>query len=283
MSYGRCRCAAIPNRRPGYGFVGGNPSWRDPRPHLAAVIVSIHIIGVAALGFRVSLPQILAAVLACALIEFAWALHKTGKLIWPASALLTGSGIALILRVVGTGSRDFWLWRGRYLFALVAVVALATKYLIGRDGSHVFNPSNVALVAVVLLLGQHPGRAARLLVGATRTVAGGGIRHHPDRRAAHHLAVGSVPDGGGFWLALAAGLGLLAASGHCITARWALFPVCGSEFWWIVMTSPELLIFLFFMITDAAILRETLPCDSTFVIRPAATGRWLMVSEIPRL
>jgi hypothetical protein len=55
---------------------------------------------------------------------------------------------------------------------------------------------------------------------------------------------------GTFWLALAAGLGVLAASGHCITAAWSLAPVCGSSFWWVVVTSPEVLIFLFFMITD---------------------------------
>jgi hypothetical protein len=53
-----------------------------------------------------------------------------------------------------------------------------------------------------------------------------------------------------FWLTLAAGIGVLAASGHCMTARWAFEPVCGSHFWWVIVLSPEILIFLFFMITD---------------------------------
>jgi hypothetical protein len=53
-----------------------------------------------------------------------------------------------------------------------------------------------------------------------------------------------------FWVGLAVGLGALAAYGHCITARWSLTPVCDQSFWWVVMTSPELLVFLFFMITD---------------------------------
>ena len=35
-----------------------------------------------------------------------------------------------------------------------------------------------------------------------------------------------------------------------MTARWAFAPVCGSRFWWVIVTSPEVLIFLFFMITD---------------------------------
>ena len=55
---------------------------------------------------------------------------------------------------------------------------------------------------------------------------------------------------GTFWVTLALGLGLLAASGHCMTANWAFAPVCGFDFWRVVVTSPEVLIFLFFMITD---------------------------------
>jgi hypothetical protein len=53
-----------------------------------------------------------------------------------------------------------------------------------------------------------------------------------------------------FWIGLAASVGLLAASGHCMTARWAFAPVCGFDFWRVIVMSPEVLIFLFFMITD---------------------------------
>ena len=53
-----------------------------------------------------------------------------------------------------------------------------------------------------------------------------------------------------FWLTLAAGIGVLAASGHCMVARWAFAPVCGFDYWRVIITSPEILIFLFFMITD---------------------------------
>src|SRR5699024_4131501 len=53
-----------------------------------------------------------------------------------------------------------------------------------------------------------------------------------------------------FWATLAAGIGILAASGHCMVANWAFAPVCGADFWRVVVTSPEVMIFLFFMITD---------------------------------
>jgi hypothetical protein len=42
----------------------------------------------------------------------------------------------------------------------------------------------------------------------------------------------------------------LAARGHCITARWHIGPVCGRYLWTVLVTSPEVLVFMFFMITD---------------------------------
>ena len=54
----------------------------------------------------------------------------------------------------------------------------------------------------------------------------------------------------GFWLVFAAGIGVIAAGGHEMTARWHLGPITGFEFWRVLVFSPEVLVFLFFMITD---------------------------------
>ena len=35
-----------------------------------------------------------------------------------------------------------------------------------------------------------------------------------------------------------------------MTANWAFAPVCGTDYWRVIVTSPETMIFLFFMITD---------------------------------
>ena len=78
------------------------PNIRDPRLHVAAVVLTIHALGQIALGFRVSIPQILAAILTCAVIEIALTFRTSRSFVWPASAMLTGSGVALILRVAGT-------------------------------------------------------------------------------------------------------------------------------------------------------------------------------------
>ena len=53
-----------------------------------------------------------------------------------------------------------------------------------------------------------------------------------------------------FWVTFAAGIAVIAASGHAMTARWHLGPITGFEFWRVLVLSPEVMIFLFFMITD---------------------------------
>ncbi len=82
------------------------PRAGDPRLHIAAVILSIHVLGQVALDFSVSVPQIAAAILSCALVEAGITLARERRLVWPASAMLTGSGVALIMRDVGTEAGD---------------------------------------------------------------------------------------------------------------------------------------------------------------------------------
>ena len=129
------------------------PNIRDPRLHVAAVIITIHVLGQVTLGFVVSVPQILAAILTCAVIEVGITFYQTRSLVWPASAMLTGSGVALILRVVGTPVGDHWTFYAWWVFAIVAGLSLLTKYVIRYHGSHVFNPSNLGLVVTFIVLG----------------------------------------------------------------------------------------------------------------------------------
>ena len=68
---------------------------------------------------------------------------------WPASALLTGNGVAFMLRVPGTQHGDWWSLRGWWIFVAVAAVSLLSKHVIRWRGEHVFNPSNIGLVALL--------------------------------------------------------------------------------------------------------------------------------------
>lgn len=226
------------------------PNIRDPRLHVASVVITIHILGQVGLGFAVSIPQILAAILTCAVIEVALTFRKSKAFVWPASAMLTGSGVALILRVVGTQPGDHWTTYGWYIFAGVAAFSLATKYLIKYRGTHVFNPSNIGLVVAFIVLGSTVVEPLDFwwapldvwMIAAYAVIITGGLLI---TRRLKLLGLAAT-----FWVALSIGVGLLASSGHCMTARWAFAPVCGFDFWRVIVTSPEVLIFLFFMITD---------------------------------
>src|SRR4051812_42389528 len=130
------------------------PKLRDPRLHLAATIVSLQVLGQVAFDFRLSIAQILISLLTCAVLEVAIAARTQHVLMWPASALLTGNGVAFILRVPGTQHGDWWSLRGWWIYAGTAAVSLLSKHVIQWRGAHIFNPSNFGLVLCFLLLGR---------------------------------------------------------------------------------------------------------------------------------
>jgi hypothetical protein len=103
------------------------PTLRDPRLHLAAVIVSLQILGQVAFDFRLSIAQILVSLLTCAVLEVAITFRQQRVIMRPASALLTGNGVAFILRVPGTVHGDWWSMRGWWIFAGTAAFALLSK------------------------------------------------------------------------------------------------------------------------------------------------------------
>src|SRR4249919_1937569 len=158
------------------------PKFRDPRLHLAAVIITLQVLGQTAFGFSLSIAQILVAIGTCAVLEVGIAFFRQHVVLWPASALLTGNGVAFILRVTGTPHGDWWSLHGAWIFAATASVSLLSKYVIRVDDRPLFNPSNFGLVACFLLLGSglvnpldfwwgpmSPGLAVAMLV-----IVGGG-------------------------------------------------------------------------------------------------------------
>lgn len=269
------------------------PSVRDPRLHVAAVIITVHVLGQVGLRFQVSVPQILAAILTCAVLEVVLTFRTTRAFVWPASAMLTGSGVALILRVVGTPPDDHWTTYGWETFAVVAGLSLLSKYVIKYRGSHVFNPSNIGLVVAFIVLGTTRVEPLDFwwaplnvwMLAAYVVIIVGGLLI---TRRLQLLALAAA-----FWVTLSVGVGVLAGSGHCMTTRWSFEPVCGADFWRTIVTSPEVLIFLFFMITDP----KTVPAGqvgrvvfgvlvgvaSTVLLAPATTEFWAKVGLLAGL
>ncbi len=269
------------------------PKLSDPRLHLAAVIITLQVLGQVAFGFRLSITQILLAIGTCALLEVGITLRSRQVLMWPASAMLTGNGVAFVLRVPGTEHGDWWSFNGWYIFVGTAAFALLSKYLIKVGGRHIFNPSNIGLVVCFLLLGpEHAepldfwwGPMSGWLALALIVIVGGGLAILV-RLKLLMIAVG-------FWVSFALGIALLAATGHAMTARWHLGPITGPYFWWVLITSPEILVFMFFMITDP----KTTPASkrgrliyavsvgllAALLIAPAKTEFWSKVAVLGAL
>ncbi|HVS85751.1 MAG TPA: FG-GAP-like repeat-containing protein, partial [Gaiellaceae bacterium] len=226
------------------------PKLRDPRLHLAATITSLQVIGQIGFHFRISIPQILVSIGACAVLEIAIAFRTQRVLLWPASAMLTGNGVAFVLRLPGMQHGDWWSTREWWLYAATGAGSLLSKHVLKWRGEHVFNPSNIGLVVVFLALGR--GRVEPLdfwwgpmswwLALALVVIVTGGFAI---LRRLKLLRVALS-----FWFAFAVGIGGLALAGHAMVARWHLGPIEGLSFWWVLVTSPEVLVFLFFMITD---------------------------------
>jgi hypothetical protein len=226
------------------------PSPKDPRLHVSATFLILYVLGMTQFHFQLSIPQILISILTCAAIELVVTFRQKKMIIWPASAMLTGNGIAFIMRIPGTQHGDWWSFRGVWIYAATGAIAMLSKYLIKFRGSHIFNPSNFALVLVFAILGStrveplqfwwgplSPALVIVLIVivtGALAVLSRVGM-----------LAVALI-----FWVTFAAALGILALSGHAFTANWHLGPVADSYFWKVLVFSPEVFIFLWFMITD---------------------------------
>src|SRR5256884_2163356 len=228
------------------------PSIRDPRLHVAAVRLTLQVLGQTVLGFRLSVAQILACLATGALIEFGVAFFKDKVILWPASGLLTGNSTAFILRVPGTIHGQWWSKHGIYIFIGVVAFAMATKYVIRWKGRHIFNPSNIALVLAFVVLGPQytePQDLWWIPLGPWMYVTyailiGGGLL------IAWELKLLGLELGYMAAFAAAVAIALAPVPDHCMVASWHATALCGRDLWQTLVTSPEVLIFAFFMLPD---------------------------------
>jgi hypothetical protein len=228
------------------------PSIRDPRLHVAMVLLTLQVLGQTVLDFRLSVAQILVCLAVGAVIEFGVAFFKDKVILWPASGLLTGNSTAFILRTPGTLHGDWWSLHGIWIFIGVVAVSMASKYLIRWRGRHIFNPSNLGLVLAFVALGPQYTEPQDLwwiplgfwMYVTYAILIGGGLLIGWELKLIG-LEVG-------YMLAFAAGVALALAPvpDHCMVASWHATPMCGGELWQILVTSPEVLIFALFMVPD---------------------------------
>lgn len=226
------------------------PKRGDPRLKLSAVIMTLQVLGQTLLDFKVSIAQILVTIGFCALVEVVVTFRRTSVLVWPASAMLTGNSVAFILRAAGTRHGDWWSLHGIEWFLLAATLSLLSKYLIRFGSRHLFNPSNVGIVWCLLVVGAHhvfpqylwwgPNRVGVALAYAVCLLGGAWILR----------PIRMVPMAAAFLATFATLVGVLALGGRSFVAIWHDGPIDGLSYWANIALSPELLVFVFFMISD---------------------------------
>jgi hypothetical protein len=228
------------------------PSIRDPRLHVAAVLLTLQVLGQTVLDFRLSVAQILVCLAAGALIEFTVSFFKDKVIMWPASGLLTGNSTAFILRVPDTFHGQWWSTHGIWIFIGVVAVSMASKYLVRWRGRHIFNPSNLGLVLAFVILGPRYTEPQDLwwipmgqwMIVTYAILIGGGLL------IGWELKLLGLELGYMAAFAVFVAVALAPVPDHCMIASWYATPICGRQLWQILATSPEVLIFAFFMVPD---------------------------------
>ncbi len=112
---------------------------KDPRWYQIVVLSSLLVFGVAVLDFGIRWQNAVTIMAAAQLVQFIGGRAVGLARFDPLSALITSLSLTLLLRTDTI-----------VLAAAAAAIAIGSKFLVRVRGKHVFNPANVALVALML-------------------------------------------------------------------------------------------------------------------------------------
>jgi Na+-transporting NADH:ubiquinone oxidoreductase subunit NqrB len=161
------RLSLPPTRQPAPGAQA--PS-RDPRPYQVAVLSGLLLYGYFVLHLDVSLAQVVVTLGFGLLAQAAWTRLTRLPRFDPASALISSLSLCLLLRTNSLA-----------VAALAPALAVSSKFVLRWHGKHVFNPSNLALVALLMLpVGAwvSPGQWGSLATFAFLLACAGGLVVH---------------------------------------------------------------------------------------------------------
>ena len=156
-----------PTRQPASG---AQAPARDPRPYQIAVLSGLLLYGFFGLHFDVTPAQIAVTLGAGLLAQAAWTRLARLPRFDPASALISSLSLCLLLRTNSLA-----------VAALAPALAVSSKFAVRVHGKHVFNPSNLALVALLLppvRAWVSPGQWGSLATFAFLLACAGGLVVH---------------------------------------------------------------------------------------------------------
>src|SRR5262249_30449944 len=141
-----------------------NSNWslnflrNDPRYYQIAVLSSLLIYGVGWLGFDIEWSQIVVSLGTVLLTQYACTRIFRLPFFDPRSPLISGLSLCLLLRTNSLA-----------LAFLTAALTIVSKFVLQRGRQHIFNPTNFAIVAMMLLTIQlcvSPSHCGSILVVA---------------------------------------------------------------------------------------------------------------------
>jgi Na+-translocating ferredoxin:NAD+ oxidoreductase RnfD subunit len=118
------------------------PPRSDPRLHQIGALGGLLVYGIGWLDLEVRPDHAVAMLLTALLTQYAWTRIEGLPRFDPRSALISGLSLCLLLRTNWTA-----------LAVTAAVIAISSKFLLRVRGKHVFNPTNLALVAMIAATG----------------------------------------------------------------------------------------------------------------------------------
>ncbi len=121
------------------------PHIKDPRWLLCIYLAIYTWFGHVYLSFNRSPDQMLIAIGACVFFDMLYTWVSTRKLLFPLSALISAFGLIILFSSPGSG----------WLMLFVSWLTITGKYLLTWRGHHLFNPTNLSLVIVLILTSGH--------------------------------------------------------------------------------------------------------------------------------
>jgi enediyne biosynthesis protein E5 len=120
---------------------GARPRVQIDKRYLAPILVTVVlVVGQVAFGFLESWGRTMLAICASIAVELLLGKIFTGRIPHLASAYVSGISVGMLVR-----SPELWP------YALCSAIAIVSKYLIRVDGRHIWNPSNLGIVAMLVL------------------------------------------------------------------------------------------------------------------------------------
>lgn len=119
------------------------PGRDDPRWLFACFLCGYVVLGHALLSFNRAPTELAIAFVACCALDMLYTWVSQRRLLFPLSAIISAAGLGILFTSPGSA----------WLMLLTSWLTITSKYLITWRGRHLFNPTNFALVVMLLLSG----------------------------------------------------------------------------------------------------------------------------------